>query len=147
MSAAWEAAEGWDPRRREAKDRDRARYWRKRVRWLGVSGFHRERADLRGFGYPRYNGASCPHTLGSDLGGENKLPARPERYHAWAGRPVPDNCRPPSAAVKEQKSSRDVWSPHTGGTGTCESKAQTKPASSRARATVTFAFMTPRPIK
>jgi hypothetical protein len=74
------------------------------VRWLGASQvYHRERADLRGFGYPRDNDASCPHTLGSDFGGENHS-TRPERFHAWAGRPVPDSCRPRVAAFKEQKS-------------------------------------------
>ena len=34
--------------------------------WMGVSGFHRERADLRGFSIPRFISASCPHGLESN---------------------------------------------------------------------------------
>lgn len=81
--------------------------------------------------------ASCPHGLGSDFGAG--LPLRPSatlscvgrlaRFLTTAGRPGGDG--------KELN--------HGGLTGTCRSKAQTKPQSSRASATVTFGFISPRP--
>ena len=90
-----------DPPKRAATDRDRA--LTEGNACVGcVSGFHRERADLRGFGYPPYTGASCPPTLGSDIGAGDPAPVRNVIWHGPAARSltVAALC---GGALKEQK--------------------------------------------
>ena len=77
-----------------AEGRDRALTGRTRALVKRLRFYDRERADLRGFGYPRFTDASCPHSLGSDVelnrGGSNCVRNVNVRGPA---RPVPEVCR------------------------------------------------------
>ena len=64
---------------------------------------NRERADLRGFGYPRYTGASCPHVLGSAVAEEDPAADLNVIVHGPAS-PVPVDCRLLAVMAKERES-------------------------------------------